>query len=611
MIRPERATNVLPGRQRDSRGRCSPWALFALLLFAFSSPSSALALPFTPAISQLSHASWRVQDGVIPGSAYDVEQTPDGYVWIGTEAGLVRFDGVNFLKWKLPVESPILALLASRDGTLWVATGQGILKLRDQHVTIVKVQRAHYNALLQDAQGDIWTVRSRFRGGASLCQIHGDTVRCFGKSDGIACSNAEDLAQDSRGNFWLGADIGLCRWRPGSGQLFPFGANSFKSLNLINAIIPQKDGSVLVGFKAAGPRLGLEQIKGQTARPFVAPGLDGGSLPVKALYSDREGALWIGTEDQGLYRVANGRVDHFTSADGLSGNDVSSIYEDREGGIWVATIGGVDLFHKRPIIAFGLREGLGADEVPAILAARDGTVWISTNIGLDRLRDGSVTVFSEKNGLPGHSVTSLFEDHDGMIWLGADNNLVKYDGRAFHIVRDGAGAPLGAILQIAEDAAHQMWFVAVGEPYKLYRITATGSVEPVRLPGGAQPHSIATTSDGGVWVDDWASDIFVMKDGKTSLIPGPGQPQILRSMLVNISGSILAPSRRGIYYWHDRHWSVLNMSNGLPCDDTESLTYDVIGALWVRMQCGLLTIAKADLDPWLEHGGENASFQVF
>src|SRR6202021_68504 len=175
------------------------------------------------------------------------------------------------------------------------------------------------------------------------------------------------------------------------------------------------DGSIWVGIDLAGPRLGLQQLVQGAWKPFVTPELDGSTLEVFALFLDRENALWIGTDRQGIYRVRGRKVDHFRSADGLSGDSaqLNAFYEDREGNLWVATTKGIDCFRDVPVATFSTREGLATPEVDGVLAARDGTVGIGGDGALGAIHQDGLSSVNAGKGLPGHQVTSLLEAHAG------------------------------------------------------------------------------------------------------------------------------------------------------------------------------------------------------
>ena len=145
------------------------------------------------------------------------------------------------------------------------------------------------------------------------------------------------------------------------------------------------------GSTCAGAALGLRQfVDGSSAR-YALPGMDGGALKVSALHVDANDSLWIGTADEGLYRVAGGRADHFRSADGLSSDTVVDFHQDREGSLWVVTSKGIDRLRDYRVMTLSAREGLTGDHVSSVLATADGTVWVGNMGALNVLRGNTVS----------------------------------------------------------------------------------------------------------------------------------------------------------------------------------------------------------------------------
>ena len=196
------------------------------------------------------------------------------------------------------------------------------------------------------------------------------------------------------------------------------------------------DGSLWVGMEWTGRGGGLEQFAMDHRKPFTLPGFDGTALKTNALLLDRDGGLWVGTADRGVYHIHGGHVDRFGAEEGLSSNFVLGFFEDREGGVWVATSRGIDSFHQSQIITFSTHEGLSADNVVSVVVSRDDTVWLANGDSLDSIKDGRIASVRSGNGLPGHEVTSLFEDHAGHLWVGVDNDLFMYEHRQFHRVSE-------------------------------------------------------------------------------------------------------------------------------------------------------------------------------
>jgi len=172
-------------------------------------------------ISQYAHTSWRVRDGTFAGSINAITQTPDGYLWLGTEFGLVRFDGVTPVPWQLPgghavAAGPIVKLLTTRDGTLWIGGNPGLANLKAGKLTSYpQLADQHVTALLEDREGTVWVGSSGTPNGR-LCAIQGGALRCYGEN--AAVGDIAGLYEDTKGHLWAGVPNGLWRWTPGPPQ---------------------------------------------------------------------------------------------------------------------------------------------------------------------------------------------------------------------------------------------------------------------------------------------------------------------------------------------------------------------------------------------------------
>ena len=153
--------------------------------------SSALALAPDRRISQYAHTAWRIQDGFFSGTPQTITQTADGYLWIGTEAGLVRFDGIQFVPWAPPngealPSSRIHSLLGTSDGSLWIGTARGLARWSKGELFNFPGEPAFVEAIVQDSEGTVWMTRSQVRDAeGGLCEVAGNALRCHGTADGI------------------------------------------------------------------------------------------------------------------------------------------------------------------------------------------------------------------------------------------------------------------------------------------------------------------------------------------------------------------------------------------------------------------------------------------
>jgi ligand-binding sensor domain-containing protein len=411
----------------------------------------ALALDPDRRISQYAHTAWRVRDGAFAGAPSAITQTTDGYVWIGTVAGLLRFDGVRFVPFVPPAgkhlpNPAVISLLGATDGSLWIGTASGLAHWKNGELVNFPETAGRVNSIYEDRDGTIWIARARTTAGG-VCKVAVSGATCYGPKDG-APPYAGTLIGDNFGYLWIGTSSALVRWKPGSSASYELsGLTSNVALAGINALAAAPDGSLWAGMANSGRGLGLQQWVNGSWKTLITPTFDSSTLRIISMHLDRHNALWIGTYESGIYRVHDGNVDHFTSADGLSSDTVESLLEDKEGNLWLTTSGGVDCFRSIPVVSFSVHEGLSADNVMSIFAARDGTVWIGNHGQLDFVRGNVVSSIGPKQGLPGERITSLFEDHAGRLWAGLDDGLFVYEHGRFTPVHRPDVAPSGSFWQ--------------------------------------------------------------------------------------------------------------------------------------------------------------------
>ncbi|MGA9861144.1 MAG: two-component regulator propeller domain-containing protein [Terriglobales bacterium] len=580
----------------------------ALLVWSFAVSCTAPAGALDPnrQISQYAHTAWRIQDGFFSGTPQAITQTKDGYLWIGTEAGLVRFDGVRFVPWTAPEgkqlpSTRIHSLLGASDGSLWIGTPGGLANWNHLELVNISGSPAFIETIVQDPGGTVWVTRSKVRDDAGpLCEVTGGALRCHGAGEGISFAYAQPLFRDALGNMWMGSSLGLCRWKPGESKTYIDKAlKQAKGLAGVGAILAGDDVSVLVGMKRSGRGLGLQQLWEGNWKDYVLPGMDGTQLEVAAMLKDRDGGLWIGTGNHGIYRVHDGKADHFSGADGLSSDAVQGFYEDREGDIWVATSRGIDRFHETRVVSFSIREGLTSEDVDSVLAARDGTVWIGNSRALDVLRQGKFSAIGQRNGLPGRLITSLLEDHEGRLWVGIDNGLSVHEHGQFRAVNKPDAKPVGVVTAITEDLDHNIW-AATTQP-ALFRIQDLGVREEIAPPRIPRVLSLAADPKDGVWLGLANGDLARYRRGQLDIMP-TSRPvkHPIGNLMVESDGSAWGATQDGLLRWKEGKEEILNSHNGLPCDNVFALVKDKRGALWLDTQCGLVVIEASELNRWWE-----------
>lgn len=594
-------------------------------LFLSLAVSSAWAVDPSKHISQYAHTAWRLQDGAFNGVPRAIVQTTDGYIWIGTTSGLLRFDGVRFVPWSVLNEQQVLAssvtaLLASRDGSLWIGsevsrTQASLSRWVNQHLINYVIQPGHINSIIEDHNGAFW-ITQRTEPGVSdtpLCQIIAVGTRCYGKADGFPeLTSGASLVEDREGNLWTGDSTALVRWRSGLGTVYkPSGLRSNAGMDGINALAPAPDGSLWVGI-VAGPGLGLQQLVKGVLKPFVRSGLVGSTLGVSALLLDRHNALWIGTYDHGLYRVYGDNVDHFTRADGLSGDNVFRFCEDREGNLWVATSGGIDNFRDLRVATFSTREGISTNEVDTVFASRDGTLWAGGANVLAAIRhDRASSIDLRKHGQE-TQVTSIFEDHAGQLMVGIDNTLSIYQNAKFTQIRTRDGKLMGMSYGITEDVGHNIWVETRRTPWTLFRIQGGKIEEEFRAPQMPAARRVAADADNSIWLGLNSGDLARYRNGRTEIFRFEHKlNSSVDQVSVNPDGSVYGATAFGLVGWTNGKRQILGARNGLPCDTVYTFVSDHHGALWLYMKCGLVEITNAEMQKWWEHPEAMVKSRVF
>jgi signal transduction histidine kinase/ligand-binding sensor domain-containing protein len=550
-------------------------------------------------INQYAHTSWKIRDGFPKGQISSIAQTPDGYLWLGTEFGLIRFDGVRNVPWQPPPgqhlpSSHIFSLLAARDGALWIGTLKGLASWKNGKLTLYPELAGQYvYKLLEDRGGSIWAGGLASPTG-KLCAIQYGRIRCYGE-DGSLGRGMFGLYEDSDSNLWAGVTDGLWRWNPGPPKFFPLPGE----LDGIQGLGEDDDGVLLVGWKGGIHRFVDGKIEAVPLTNTV------GQFRAKRLLRDRDGGLWIGTQHQGLVYIHQGKTDVFSASDGLSGEDVFSIFEDREGSIWVATINGLDRFRDLAVATFSVNQGLSSAIVHSVLADRDGSVWLSANGGLNRWNKGKITIFGARTGKPdgkhnGLVPNSLFQDDRGRIWVSTRGGVGYIENDRFISI---SGVPGGNVLSIDEDTAGNLWIA--NEGFGLFRLLLRSEVQQIPWSSlGHKDHAsalAADTSQGGIWLGFHLGAIAYLVDGQVrasyAAADGLGEGRV-NHLRFDQDGTLWASTEGGLSRLKNGRIVTLTSKNGLPCDTVHWSMEDDDHSLWLYMACGLARIARTELDAW-------------
>src|SRR5579862_1325720 len=575
-------------------------------LVAFAWCTCAFALNPELDVSQYAHSAWKIREGFVAGVINSIAQTPDGYLWLATDFGLFRFDGVKNLAWRpsgnqhLPSDD-VRSLLAARDGTLWIGSAKGLAGWKDGKLTeYAQLKGQTVNALFQDREGTVWAGGVSVPPPVKLCAIQKDGVHCDGE-DGSLGPLVFGFHEDRNGSLWAGVVDGMWRWKPGTHNFYGMPGNP----DGIRGFAEGDDRALLIVTRA-----GISQLLDGKLEPYAIPGIKQHFRPMNML-RDRDGGLWIGTFGQGLMHIHQGKTDVFTQADGLSGNDVVALFEDRENNIWVATLNGLDRFRAFAVNTLTVKQGLSSGFAASVLADGDAKVWVSTFAGLNQWENGRIAIFRTPGGkregsLNGENPNSLFRDGRGRIWVSTPHGFGYLEDGRFVPVR---GVP-GESIAIAEDTARDLWIA--NQTLGLFRLSPRGEVQQIPWTDlGHKDNALALAADpsqGGVWLGFLHGGITHFVNGgiraSYSAADGLGEGAV-NDLRVDPDGTLWATTQGGLSYLKHGRIATLTSRNGLPCDAVEWIIEDDDHSLWLNMRCGLVRIERPDLDAWLETVGKD------
>jgi signal transduction histidine kinase/ligand-binding sensor domain-containing protein len=553
------------------------------------------AFGLNPALemNQYAHKAWTVRDGFFKGSVYAIAQTPDGYLWMGTEFGVARFDGVRSVDWQPPngehlPGGRIRSLLAARDGRLWIGTDKGLASWKNDKLTqYAELAGKFVLSLLEDHEGTIWA--AAWGVGSTdgrLCTIRDGHVRCHG-DDGRLSNGIDGLYEDRGGKLWAGGVDGVWRWKPEPTKFFP--------MPIVTSSFAEGDGGELF----ITTRDGVKTLINEHAGPYLVRAA-GQQSKCGRLLRDRDGGLWVGTYDGGLLHVHKGRTDRFTHSDGLSSDNVLYLFEDREGSIWVGTRNGLDRFREFVVPTITEKQGLSNSFVGSIVHARDGSIWLGTLNGLDRWKNGDVAVYGKRDGLPDPYVLSLSEDDAGRIWVSTPRGMAYLERGKFVRVRN---VPSGSVICIVGDGAGGIWISDQLRLYHLHGQTVIEEIPWIKL--GHKDFAWTILPDsirGGLWFGFRQGGVAYYKDHSVRLSYGReqgfGEGQV-SGLKLDDDGSIWAATGDGLNLIRNGHSFRLSSANGLPCDMVHWLMEDSDHVFWLYTACGLVRLARSELERWV------------
>ncbi len=570
--------------------------------------SPATANVVSASITQFKIDVWQTEQGLPQNTIQSMVQTKAGYLWVGTAAGLARFDGIRFTTFEsspVPelVSRPIYGFMEDADGNLWIGHSRGAARYRDG-----KFEQMFSNELLngrriwsfaQGRDGVIWAASEN-----GLIRWDKGATRIYKEADGLPTLRLRSLDFDNDGTLWIGTS---------GGGLVSFAADKFSVMKPENGFPHLEVRHVLAdpagGIWAATAGAGLVHVDHGKIRTYgTADGLPTDQLTFLA--RDKTGALWIGTWGAGVVRMRDGRFSSISTTGGLAGDQIWSVQVDHEGSVWVGTWnGGLNRLSTRPFGVFGKPEGLSNDNVRAVIHTRDGAIWATTSGGgVNRIEGGRITTIGKKDGLTTDETSTLLEDRDGSIWVGMYTGGVarlravpgsgKFKVENFGIAQ---GIPSIDIRALYQDRAGTVW---VGTTMGAARFNGR-TFTTIREPGALTEGVVTFLEDraGTLWIGTAGQGLVKYRDGKFEILTRKDGLVSNWSLALHedSAGSIWVGSNgEGMNRINNGRVTAFRPADGLWDGVVQVILEDRAGNFWITCNRGFFRAARAELDAFAE-----------
>lgn len=573
-------------------------ARIALLGLAVS--PTAPAIDPSVALSRLSHEAWSVPEGLPQATVRAVLQDRTGYVWVGTEEGLARFDGVRFRVFD-PECAPALArpdvrsLLALRNGALLVGTSGGLARLSGGRFTREAggLPGRSVEALAETADGTVWIGTDD-----GLYVRRGATLEHLSTGEGLAGSSVRALLAARDGSVWVGTRTGLTRivgsrlssWHVADGLPHEY----------VSSLCEREDGEIWVGMNGGGVAIYRE------GRFFPMGSQEG--LPVAtvlSVFEDRDRRVWVGTNGGGLCRFDDPRFSCLSTSNGFPADAIWSLGQDREGGLWAGAVGtGLFRLHESRFVNYGTADGLGSEIALAVAEDGSGSMWVGTaGGGLSRFRDGRFTTFGPKDGLPHPVVLALEPDPSGDLWIGtAGGGLTRLSNGRFttRTTRDGLSSNLVQAILVARDGT--VWIGTNGGG--LCRLDERGfrSFGPAEGLPAISVVALLEDADGSILAGTEGGGLVRWRNGSlTPLAPSPVPARSILDLVRTPDGSVWAGTiGEGLVRLQGDGAVTFRKKDGLFDDLVGRILEDGRGNFWLGSNKGVSRVRQDDLAAFAE-----------
>ena len=563
---------------------------------------AALCLPALPAIAAdkpltaYNREVWTTRQGLPHNQVNAIAQSKDGYLWLGTWEGLVRYNGLEFHTFEranTPAlhDNGIRSVRTAADGSIVVGTSRGGVSILSagtwRHLGMREglAQDEIMDALI-DRKGRLWVATES----AGVSMVAEGRVTQLNVRTGLPSNIAYGLLEDRDGSLWVATAGGLAHvvdgrvQAPGDMQGLPR-APAFHAIQLRN-------GDLVVGTERGA-------FRGRAGRfQALSPALPVDGVP--SLAEDALGNLWIGTVNNGLLRLAGKRVDAFSAEHGLPNNRVASLQVDAEGSVWAGTNSGLLRLSDAPFTTWNGDQGLTDDYVRTLVQAPGGGIWIGTGRGLNLWRGNQVVErYTAAEGLPGDSILSLLPLRDGSLLVGS-YTVGAYrmrEGRVVEHFETAGGMPgSNQVRALAQGADGTLW---IGTTRGLAR-RRNGVFTAFTMAEGMPRDfviSLHTARDGSLWVGTANGAARIVGETVQALeINAINGAQDVFDFHEDADGTLWMATDRGLLRYRRGQLAGIGIANGLPVDTLFSVVDDGLGTFWLTSNRGVLRVQRAQVE---------------
>ena len=570
------------------------------------------------ALGRYQQLLWQDQHGLPQNGVLAILQTRDGYLWLGTIEGAVRFDGVRFVVFD-NINTPqfksnqILSLAEDRAGNLWLgAVSGGLTRLTDGRFRLYTTDNGLSSdlvrCLLADRAGNVW-IGTR---GGGLNLFRNERFTAYTTRDGLPSDHILTLAEDPSGGIWIGTSKGLARFD--QGRFTKYTTSDGLPHERVNALWPEASEEGIVVWVGTGN--GLCQLRQGRFVVQTIPGQSRVNGSVTALYKDRQHNLWVGTQADGLFLLRGGRFNQYSIRDGLPSDTVLAIHQDPEGDIWVGTVdGGLCQLREGRFSVYTIEDGLPHNFSTAVFEDSQGSLWIGTNSGIARLKDGAIKAWPASQARPEND--SISEDRAGNVWFSSKGHLSQFRKGRFTRWTAADGLPHEPVRELLGDRAGNLWISNPGHGLTLFR---GGRFRTFDKPDGLADNEVtalyegrsgevwAGTRNGGISRFDRETQRFISWTPKDGL---PGD-QVMAFYEDRDGNLWIGTNGGGLQRFKNGRFSAITVKNGLYDNRTFQIlsdTEDDSGNLWMSSNRGIFRVSLRELNDFAD--GRTGSVNSF